>query len=52
MDEVPADPPPSSRVISWFPELFQLGQRRIRARVRILGLAILVGVVAVQVKRL
>ena len=46
MDEVPVDPPPSSRVISWFPELFQLGQRRIRAQVRILGLAILVGLVA------
>jgi len=45
MDEAPRDIS-GARWISWFPELLRLGQRRIRAQARILGLAFLVGVVA------
>jgi CIC family chloride channel protein len=32
--------------LRWIPEVFRLGRRRIRAQVRLLGLAVLVGVVA------
>jgi len=45
MSQNSADPPPI-RPLSWFPEFLQLGQRRIRNQVRLLGLAVLVGVVA------
>ena len=38
-----ATPP---RHVAWFPEFLQLGQRRIRTQVRLLGLAMLVGLVA------
>ena len=46
MEQAPVDGPPSPRWFSWFPEFLQLGQRRIRTQVRILGLAVLVGLVA------
>ncbi len=35
-----------ARYFAWFPEFLQFGQRRIRVQVRLLGLAMLVGVVA------
>ena len=44
------DQPPANnhqrRPLAWIPELFLLGQKRVRGQVRLLGLAILVGVVA------
>ena len=45
--DVPSRPPPAGvKLLRWFPEFLQLGQKRVRAQVRLLGLAILVGVVA------
>ncbi len=46
MDRFPNGIEDAARYFAWFPEFLQLGQRRIRTQVRLLGLAMLVGVVA------
>ena len=45
MDRPPADNH-QRHPLAWIPEIVQLGQRRVRGQVRLLGLAMLVGVVA------
>ena len=42
-------PPPAPqfpRTIAWFPEFLRFGKRRVRTQVRLMGLAMLVGLVA------
>ncbi len=46
MAPTPAGKDQQSSHFSWFPEFLQLGQKRVRGQVRLLGLATLVGLVA------
>ncbi len=38
--------PSPSRLLGWFPQFLTFGRRRFRTQIRLLGLAILVGIVA------
>ncbi|MBN1393774.1 MAG: chloride channel protein, partial [Pirellulales bacterium] len=46
MDRSPEEFQVSFRPLAWIPEVFRLGQNRLRTQARLLGLAILVGFVA------
>jgi chloride channel protein, CIC family len=46
MEEGPPHPPAPSNPMAWFPEFFKLSRRRLRPQVRLLGLALGVGVVS------
>ena len=46
MDHLSENPPSHTGVLGWFPEFLELGRRRMHAQVRLLGLAVLVGIVA------
>jgi H+/Cl- antiporter ClcA len=41
-----SDGPATTNPLRWFPEFLELGRRRIRGQVRLMGLALLVGIVA------
>jgi chloride channel protein, CIC family len=46
MPEQPGARPVPSHPLRWFPEFWELGRRRLRPQVRLLGLSLVVGVVA------
>jgi CIC family chloride channel protein len=46
MEHKPAPPPIPSHPLRWFPEFWELGRRRLRPKVRLLGLALVVGIIA------
>src|SRR5947209_7377810 len=42
----PAEFPAPSNPLRWFPEFLELGRKRIRAQARLMGAAVLVGIIA------
>jgi CIC family chloride channel protein len=46
MNDNPSSPPVPSHPLSWFPEFWDLGRKRLRPQARLLGLSLAVGLIA------
>jgi CIC family chloride channel protein len=46
MTEPPPGPPVPTHPLRWFPEFWDLGRRRLRSQVRLMGLSLVVGVIS------